>query len=476
MSKVVLAGLLLLICAIDRVVVADDQGLPVLGQESVEIDASSDSDSAEASDERIAARKIRTIANTAVMESPSITATGDNAGQNWPALIKKIRPSVVLVRTPLGFGTGFVVRSDGWILTNQHVIKDAPWDPQTGFQIAKVHMGRDDANGFRLIDEPIWAKVYKSSRQADLALLRLETLPEGMTELPSLSLADEVPPEGADCFAVGMPAAGVLWTVRRGTIAGHGEFPGGLKNALRLGSTEGIDQSKRDALTRILAPDGKRLVTLSTCGINQGDSGGPLTNAKGELVAVTFAVPSDVKDKEFAYHVHLDEVRKFLKDAPPASIQIEPASSIPRVPNCTVFWAKDHRSIGYIVFKRPDDPQVAYYFDADGASVAEISADDILLLDEKEFWKRCGIEWAVTWDPTPTYYFDQNTDGIIDLVFVVSGTVGNQVSKFQLVNGQWEVSKGDPDFLDREVTFDRSAVQARFNAMRHSVLPSHLRR
>lgn len=56
----------------------------------------------------------------------------------------------------------------------------------------------------------------------------------------------------------------------------------------------------------------RAIYPVAACGINPGDSGGPLLDDKGELVAVTFAIPKGGTDQgisldNFAYHVHLEE-------------------------------------------------------------------------------------------------------------------------------------------------------------------------
>ncbi|MDA8746400.1 serine protease, partial [Rubripirellula amarantea] len=238
---------------------------------------------------------MRSIAESVDLTEPSDLesaplATGVNSAAD---LVAMVRPSVVLIRTPFGSGTGFVYGSGRYIVTNNHVIQDAPWDNQAKCQVVKIHFGSSVGDRFQLNPEAVWGKVHRISRRKDLAVIEFQSLPPGMDRPPSLSLADTPPREGADCYAIGMPAAGFLWTVRSGIIAGHDTFPGGLENQFRLGTGEGFDEKRRAALMKHLAPEGSREITLSTCGINPGDSGGPLVDSSGKLVAVTFAVPSD---------------------------------------------------------------------------------------------------------------------------------------------------------------------------------------
>src|SRR5438105_2544621 len=74
-------------------------------------------------------------------------------------------------------------------------------------------------------DEALPALVYKASEDKDLALLKLTRLPAGVRTLPTVPLAKQNATPGMDCVAIGHPAAGMLWTVRSGEVAGIGNWP-----------------------------------------------------------------------------------------------------------------------------------------------------------------------------------------------------------------------------------------------------------
>src|SRR5205823_1780693 len=157
---------------------------------------------------------------------------------------------------------------------------------------------------------------YKESVEKDLALLKLADTPPRDQPLPVIGLASQAPAVGDDCVAIGHPRASVLWTARSGEVAGVGQWPHDRIDVVmsRLASS-GKD---RDDLARALKSIGSRKVLISTCGLNPGDSGGPLLDVKGQLIAVSFAVPAAeegerIRIDKFSYHVHLDEVKDFLK-------------------------------------------------------------------------------------------------------------------------------------------------------------------
>ncbi len=164
-----------------------------------------------------------------------------------------------------------------------------------------------------LADDKMRGLVYKSDSQKDLALVKLATSARGSHNLAALALAVALPKVSSDCVAIGHPSSGHLWSVRNGVIAGTGNWPRDhidwTMEKLRLTS----DTARRE-LEELVKRLPQRKVILSTCGINHGDSGGPLVDAKGDLIGVTFGIPAAVEDNKFAYHIHLDEVRNFLKD------------------------------------------------------------------------------------------------------------------------------------------------------------------
>ncbi|MCA9793128.1 MAG: trypsin-like peptidase domain-containing protein, partial [Candidatus Eremiobacteraeota bacterium] len=88
-------------------------------------------------------------------------ARADSEQQKIKA-IESARKSVVSIRTyrsgskEPGIGSGVILRSDGYILTNHHVIRDA--------KVVKVHL----AGG-----KQYTAKIWKSAPEQDLALLKV---------------------------------------------------------------------------------------------------------------------------------------------------------------------------------------------------------------------------------------------------------------------------------------------------------------
>ena len=158
-----------------------------------------------------------------------------------------------------GMGSGFIVDSDGTILTNAHVVADA----------SEVTVKLTDRREFK-------AKVIGVDRTSDVAVLKIDA-----SDLPTVRIGDS-----------GRVSVGE-WVVAIGA-------PFGFENSV----TQGIVSAKGRTL-----PDGSYVPFLQTdVAINPGNSGGPLFNLAGEVVGinsqiysrsggyqgVSFAIPIDV--------------------------------------------------------------------------------------------------------------------------------------------------------------------------------------
>ncbi len=334
----------------------------------------------------------------------------------------EIAPAVVVVMTYYGHGTGFFIREDGWLLTNRHVVEDADYSRDLNGQVVQINVGTLDKDGWmHVIDQPIPALVYKSDIRADLALLKLLEMPPGMEQVPVIKFAEKTPMPGEDVVAVGHPAAGTLWTLRSGELAGVGIFPDDQMDqilyllSISSGDRAHFEQSLKND------PERKR-VFLSTCGLNPGDSGGPLVNDEGELVAVSYAVPTidttvGVDRGKFSFHIHLEEVDDFLSLWPDEPIVPAPNP----LPGGMYYELQDADQDGYfdtmVISMGPGEPPVGVLLDLDGDSYGGKSIKQLELMgayiDETGF----DFEFVASAYPRVRISYDTNNDGEIDLVF-----------------------------------------------------------
>lgn len=152
-------------------------------------------------------------------------------------------------------GSGFIISSDGYIVTNNHVIK--------GADIVRVSL---HDSKYR---EPFIAKVVGTDEETDLALLKIDT----KEALPTLRFGD------SDSFEVGE------WVLAIGN-------PFGLGHTV----TAGILSAKgRDIAS---GPFDNYLQTDAS--INPGNSGGPLVNMKGEVIGINTAILANAQGLGFA--------------------------------------------------------------------------------------------------------------------------------------------------------------------------------
>jgi putative serine protease PepD len=175
---------------------------------------------------------------------PAVINASDAKGNLVRSVYAAASPSVVSVRTESGSGTGFLVDSDGTIVTNAHVVGDS--------QQVKV---RFQDNG-DLHD----ADVLSVDASTDLAALKVD--PGAANGVRPLELAD------SDKVQVGDTAIAI-------------GYPLGLDRTATAGIVSGLER-------QIESPNGFSIdqVIQTDAPINPGNSGGPLLNARGQVIGV----------------------------------------------------------------------------------------------------------------------------------------------------------------------------------------------
>ncbi len=142
-----------------------------------------------------------------------------------------------------GLGSGFVVGSDGVILTNAHVVEGAD----------EVKVKLSDRREFK-------GKVVGIDKQTDIAVVRIDA-----KGLPTVKLGDP------SKIRVGE------WVLAIGS-------PFGFENTATAGIVSGTSRS---------LPEGTYVPFIQTdAAVNPGNSGGPLFNLKGEVIGINSAIYS----------------------------------------------------------------------------------------------------------------------------------------------------------------------------------------
>ena len=183
-----------------------------------------------------------------------------------------------VAREVAGLGSGFIIRDDGLVLTNEHVVEDATEI------VVTLADGRDFA-----------ADLVGKDEVTDLALLRLRNV-QGLPVAPLGSSSNLIIGEWA--IAIGNPFGYALSnaepTVTAGVISGLG------RNIVpNREETEGfyLDMIQTDAA------------------INQGNSGGPLVNALGQVIGVNASILSPSGGSiGLGFAIPIDRARRIVAD------------------------------------------------------------------------------------------------------------------------------------------------------------------
>lgn len=149
-------------------------------------------------------------------------------------------------------GSGFIVRSDGYIVTNAHVVKDA----------TKIEV--------RLNNKELHpAKIVGKDTFSDLAVIKIEA-----KNLPTLKLgsSNNLRP-GEFVIAIGSPL--------------------GYDQSVTLGIISAVERSVTDI-------NGNINFIQTDAAINRGNSGGPLINLNGEVIGVNTALRGDGQNIGFS--------------------------------------------------------------------------------------------------------------------------------------------------------------------------------
>jgi len=190
-------------------------------------------------------------------------------------------------------GSGIIIASDGWIVTNAHVVE--------GGRRIRVQLSHEAAARRALFD----AKLVVADRETDLALLKIDA-----TDLPTLELSDSSDlKQGQLVLAFGSPL--------------------GFDNSVSMGIVSSV--------ARQPDPDSPTIYVQTDAAINPGNSGGPLVDTSGRVVGINtliltqsggnegigLAIPSNVVRSVYNQvrsegHVHHHQIGVSARNITPA--------------------------------------------------------------------------------------------------------------------------------------------------------------
>jgi S1-C subfamily serine protease len=178
--------------------------------------------------------------------------------------VQAAMPAVVTIQSRQGagsgVGSGFIYDSDGWIVTNKHVVEGA-----TALTVI--------LNDSRELP----GEVYGIDPLTDLAIVKVEA-----TGLPTVAIgnSDDLEP-GQLAIAIGNPLGNFENTVTTGVISGLGR-------QIRAGDAT---QTTSEQLNNLIQTD---------AAINPGNSGGPLLDSAGQVIGINTAVSQEAQGIGFA--------------------------------------------------------------------------------------------------------------------------------------------------------------------------------
>lgn len=181
------------------------------------------------------------------MDGDEIYAYADLPQRSIKELAQKFGEGVVLVQTPSGLGSGFIINERGLCVTNYHVVEH-----ETRIAATIFHQGENGEFVRRRIDE---VRILALNPYFDLALLQIPAQKDLTFRTVYLARKNDLR-EGDEVFAIGNPL-GLERSVSQGIVSTRNRNFNGL------------------------------VYIQTTTEINPGNSGGPLFNLRGEVVGVT---------------------------------------------------------------------------------------------------------------------------------------------------------------------------------------------
>jgi serine protease Do len=200
--------------------------------------------------------------------------------QGIAGVASKVSPSVVSIlteserqsfyggsRTQQGAGTGIIVSSEGYILTNKHVVEGSD----------TVSIVTSDGTSYDNV------KVVGSDPLNDIAFLKIN----GASNLKVAELGDSSSLRiGQSVVAIGNALGQYQNTVTSGIVSGTGRS---------VTASTSDSNSSTETLTDLVQTD---------AAINPGNSGGPLVNLSGQVIGINTAIASDANGLGFSIPIN----------------------------------------------------------------------------------------------------------------------------------------------------------------------------
>jgi putative serine protease PepD len=191
--------------------------------------------------------------------------------KSYAAIATRLLPSVVSINVSgpneSDTGSGIVLRSDGYVLTNNHVVEAAVG----GGSVAVQFNNGSSAS----------AKIVGTDRLDDLAVVKVAKsglTPATLGDSAQLQIGDAVLAVGSPLGLTGTVTSGIVSALDRPVVTQSEEQQ---QNPFGFGG--GSTQTQQPTVIDAIQTD---------AAINPGNSGGPLVNAAGQVVGINSAIAS----------------------------------------------------------------------------------------------------------------------------------------------------------------------------------------
>ena len=226
--------------------------------------------------------------NTNLVSLSSFSDTG-------VAVAQKVLPSVVGIKvtysvntifsqnasTATAEGSGVIISTDGYILTNNHVINSASSSSSSFYDIGEATSLTvtlyNDSTEYK-------AKVVGTDEQTDLAVIKIDK-----DNLVAATLGDsDTVQVGEWCMAIGNPL--------------------GMQSSVTTGSISALNREVTDS-------EGKTYHVIQTdAAINSGNSGGALVNSKGEVIGINTIKASGTGVEGLGFAIPINSTKSIYSD------------------------------------------------------------------------------------------------------------------------------------------------------------------
>ena len=215
--------------------------------------------------------------------------------------------------TVAGGGSGFIVGSDGIIVTNKHVVDDSE---------ARYKVVFSDGKEYDI-------KSMDKDPVLDIAILKIDA-----NRLPKLDLGDSNDLKlGQTVVAIGNSLAEFENTVTRGVISGMERR---VQTVNKEGQTEMLEQAIQ-----------------TDAAINFGNSGGPLIDIAGKVIGINTAV--SVQGQSIGFAIPINSIKKSIKSFEQTGKIIRPWLGVRYIPVTEKVKEEKSLPIDYGVLLVPDE-------------------------------------------------------------------------------------------------------------------------